>query len=71
MRIGVDLPAFTEVLIFIFVPFLEEYRRGLETSLNSSFDFHVLAPFSSLLGTVTSEQSVTSDFRGSCCRAVM
>jgi hypothetical protein len=38
-------PAFTEVLIFMFVPCLEQYRRGLEAGLYSGFDSHALAPF--------------------------
>ena len=39
--IGVALlPAFTDVLIFMFVPFLHEYRRGFETRFNSGLDFH-------------------------------
>jgi hypothetical protein len=63
-RIGVVLPAaFTEFCFScLFVPSLEQYRRGLEARLNSSFDFHGLVPFLSLLCTVTNEQSVTNDF---------
>jgi hypothetical protein len=45
----------------MFVPLLEEYRRGLETRFNSSFDFHVWLLSASLVGTVTNEQNVTSD----------
>ena len=46
MSIGVALPpAFTEVLTFMFRPFLHEYGRGLEASFYSGFDFHVWVPF--------------------------
>ena len=35
-------PAFTPVLTFMFVPFLEENRRGPAAArLHSGFDFHV------------------------------
>jgi hypothetical protein len=44
--IGVALPpAFSEILVFMFVPFLHQYRRGLQARLYRSFDFHVCTPF--------------------------
>jgi hypothetical protein len=61
MSIGValPLPALTPVLTFMFVPFLEEYRRGLAARLHSSFDFHVFGSFQ-FLYWVLSQTSKTS-----------
>jgi hypothetical protein len=62
MSIGVALPrpAFTEVLTFMFVPFLHEYRRRLEARLYSSFDFHVFGLLFDLLRWVLSQTSKVS-----------
>jgi hypothetical protein len=61
--VALPLPAFTEVLTFMFIPFLKQDRRSLEARLYSSFDFHVLHSFRlASIGTVTNEQSVTRDF---------
>jgi hypothetical protein len=74
MSIGVALPrpAFTPVLVFMSVPFLHEYRRGLEARLYSGFDFHVWLLFQ-LLYWVLSQTIKMSPaiLRGACCRAVM
>lgn len=68
---ALPLPAFTPVLIFMFVPSLHEYRRGLETRFNSSFDFHAWLLSVSSLGTVRNEQSVTINLRSACYGTVM